>query len=87
MQAPHPAPQSPMQLDYSERNIMKPGDLVRIGPTHRFKENWGELGIIINVDVESDGAAFYFVLLRSGTWWFVRSELTLANDDTVGLNF
>lgn len=73
-----------MQLDYSERNIMKPGDLVRIGPTLRFLENWGELGVIVNVDVESDGAAFYFVLLRSGTWWFVRKELTLINDGTSG---
>lgn len=63
---------------------MKPGDLVRVGPTHRFKENWGELGVIVNVDVESDGAAFYFVLLRSGTWWFVRTELTLVNDGTDG---
>jgi len=63
---------------------MKPGVLVRIGPTHRFKENWGEIGLIINVDVEGDGAAFYLVLLKSGTWWFVRTELNLVNDGTDG---
>jgi hypothetical protein len=65
---------------------MKPGDLVRISfqKSARFKEHEGELGVIINVDVEGDGAAFYFVLLRSGTWWFVRTELALVNDGTDG---
>lgn len=63
---------------------MKPGDLVRVEMTPRFKEHEDELGVIINVDVEGDGAAFYFVLLRNGAWWFVRKELTLVNDGTDG---